>query len=105
MYRVAVSRVGLGSRHSLQRAIRRWQSTSPGEQKPDEQSSILDRLRGWTSLRQEQVGGFVSSANSNFAQWGALLNKMSGYEEIHDLKETVVQNGAYERRDTGPALR
>lgn len=39
------------------------------------------------------MGGFVSSANSNFAHWGALLNRMSGYEEIHALKQTVVENG------------
>ncbi|EJD40899.1 hypothetical protein AURDEDRAFT_69547 [Auricularia subglabra TFB-10046 SS5] len=38
---------------------------------------------------QSQVGGFVSSANSNFAQMGLVLNRMSGYDEIQGLKQTA----------------
>ncbi|KZW01491.1 hypothetical protein EXIGLDRAFT_760702 [Exidia glandulosa HHB12029] len=102
MNRVTAGSVSVAARHRLlQRPFAprliRWQSSSSPQGEPD-RPSFLDKLRGWTTLRgqvvQERVGGFVSSANSNFAHWGALLNRMSGYDEIHALKQAVVDNEA-----------
>ncbi|EJD39941.1 hypothetical protein AURDEDRAFT_116011, partial [Auricularia subglabra TFB-10046 SS5] len=55
-----------------------------------QQPGVLERLRGL--VLQSQVGGFVSSANSNFAQMALVLNRKSGYDEIQGLKQTVVEN-------------
>ncbi|KAH7100375.1 Mdm33 family-domain-containing protein [Auriculariales sp. MPI-PUGE-AT-0066] len=75
------------------RVPQRWNATSSQQPKQPQppppppqdaansnvsESSLLDRLN---------VGGFVSSAESNFARAGVALNRITGYDEIQGLKQ------------------
>jgi len=66
-------------------------SQPPKQDNTPEARSLLERLRNMHG----EVGGFVSSTESNFAKAGVVLNRMTGYDEIQELKRTVIANGAY----------
>lgn len=80
--------------------LKKYNDQTTGTQNPRSQTvnGVKERLRVWatrnaTALRQK-MDTFSASAQIAFSHLGGRLNEVTGYREIEQLKNLVVENGA-----------
>jgi sensitive to high expression protein 9, mitochondrial len=58
---------------------------------------VKQRIREWTEqaaiVLRNRADGFTATTKATFSQLGSELNRVTGYEEIEDLKRGVVEQG------------